>query len=472
MKIIYLIIVSIFITSSTLAQSNEVWLETDAQKIVEVGNDNVGEDVKADITCSAETVTDCKLKARKIALYELIFKGYNQSANGGSAIGKLIADMSVYSQNKDFFIAYINEEAKGLQFVQGIINVSKPGGEIKEGKKKLKMVTCTITLKIEQIRKDLESQGMIKSLSSVVASLGDIQPNIVVVPDDVWLKELGYLTQIDNQGVKQTNRDYSRVGENKDYADIFQSIARNFGDGFTITSIAAQLDGISNEKLQNASSDVELVESNDDYLARTLKADIFLQVGFVKETVSGGAESQFRITFNGVDPMTKSASDMPGQKITKKTSGDNFSELLDATLKIACNDFKAVALKYLVKRNDEGLPGKLLVKINSNLEMDFNSQITVEGEKLALSQLVNDAVEKCAKSYKKSGSTTKSRIEFDVKIDPKVTNKRTKKVSANDYEKFAWQVVNDEYLSKFATADVKLNGTGMAIITLKKKEAE
>ena len=69
-------------------------------------------------------------------------------------------------------------------------------------------------------------------------------------------------------------------------------------------------------------------------------------------------------------------------------------------------------------------------------------------------------------------STTKSRIEYDVKIDPKVTNKRTKKVSANDYEKFAWQVVNDEYLSKFATADVKLNGTGMAIITLKKKEAE
>ena len=129
-------------------------------------------------------------------------------------------------------------------------------------------------------------------------------------------------------------------------------------------------------------------------------------------------------------------------------------------------------LKHLVKRNDEGLPGKLLVKINANLEMDFNSQITVEGEKLALSQLVNDAVEKCAKSYKKSGSTTKSRIEYDVKIDPKVTNKRTKKVSANDYEKFAWQVVNDEYLSKFATADVKLNGTGMAIITLKKKEAE
>ena len=166
MKIIYLVLVSIFITSSTFAQSNEVWLETDPQKIVEVGNDNVGEDVKADITCSAETVTDCKLKARKIALYELIFKGYNQSANGGSAIGKLIADMSVYSQNKDFFIAYINEEAKGLQFVQGIINVSKPGGEIKEGKKKLKMVTCTITLKIEQIRKDLESQGMIKSLSS------------------------------------------------------------------------------------------------------------------------------------------------------------------------------------------------------------------------------------------------------------------------------------------------------------------
>ena len=75
MKIIYLVLVSIFITSSTFAQSNEVWLETDAQKIVEVGNDNVGEDVKADITCSAETVTDCKLKARKIALYELIFKG-------------------------------------------------------------------------------------------------------------------------------------------------------------------------------------------------------------------------------------------------------------------------------------------------------------------------------------------------------------------------------------------------------------
>lgn len=456
-----------------IAQKNEVWLERDDYSAYEVWGDNVGDDVKVDITCSGEEVSDCLIEARKRAIYELIFKGYNASPSGGSAITQLIADKSAYDQNKEIFIDYINTEGKGLQYAQAKINTSKPGGEVKgwEGtKKKLKKVTVTVTLRINNIREDLEKQGLVKSLAGVVESLG-FEPTIIIKPNDAWLKKLGLYKEEDNQGKTQIIRQYEKIGTNQEYLDIVQVITRSIGDGFKIDQIAAQLNSSNDEALRNQLSDVELQESSEDILARTLQADIYLEIGYEKNLISGGQQTQLSLTINGVDPLTNSAKEMPGRKITKETSGDNYAELLEQTLKAATDEFKALALKFLVKRTENGIPGKMLFKIASDLEGEktFNSYINADGEKVKFSELVDEAVEELSKKGTAFGTQTSTRREYDVLIDSKTTNRKGKPVS-NSYEKVAEKMA--QYLKKYSDlhAYTKPVGKGKVVVIFTKEE--
>jgi hypothetical protein len=455
-----LIIFSLLTSFVTNAQ-NEVWFEADPYKSTEVWGDKVGDYVKVDITCSAPSVNEALLKARKIALYNYIFVGFDADGKA-SGIAKL-AESSIYEQDRNFFISFINEEAKGLRFAEGKINTSKPGGEVKDGKKKLMKVTTTVTLKIPEIRKDLEAQGKIKSMASLKESLGDI--TVVIRPNDAWLKRLGGYKEIDNQGRPQIIRDYSKISLDKYYNDIVGAIRNNLGSGFKIDDINAQLSAANNEVMTDKlSSDAELQESPEDILARTLQADIYLEVSFEQAKISGGVETQFSLLFTGIDPYTNSSSDMAGQTIRKTTAGDNFGALLDAALKSSCNDFQSKALSFLIARDEKGIPGKILFKISDGVDLTFSKKLTVGGDKLAFSELVDEAVEQLSIRSSPFGMQTSTRREYDVFIPSKTKNRKGKEIP-NNYEKFSKQV--ESYITdnlKSVEAIVKPLGAGKVIV--------
>jgi hypothetical protein len=440
MKIIYLVLVSIFITSSTFAQSNEVWLETDSYKTSEVANDNVGEDVKVDITCSAETVSDCKLKARKIALYDLIFKGYDQNSNGASAISKLVLDMGLYAQKRDFFISYLNEESKGLQWAQGIINVSKPGGDVKEGRSKLKKVTVTVTLKMVEIRKDLEAQNLISSKKKLAEAL-KYKPRIIIKPSDSWLSDLKAIRTENSLGESKTIRDWEKLLTIKDFELITNAITKSIGDGFDIQSIASQLNSISNSKVNDQLSSYGLSESNEDMMARTLSADLYLDILYTKELISGGQEVQFNISLAGVDPLTNTKIDkLTGNQISKKTSGDNFTELLKTTLKSATNDFINGVSEYFMERLTDGMPCAIEFRIAKDLENEKTFNGYVKGKKFKT--LIDETVKKLSKTGDKVGADAPTMLNYLVKIDA-LQDIGGGKTSANSVETFAEKVFEE-----------------------------
>jgi len=468
MKKIFLLMVSF--TSLTLGVNaqNEVWFETDSYKKTELLGDTKGSSIKVEVTCSGKTLAEVTQKAEKLALYEYIFIGFP----GASPITKL-AESAVYNQDKDFFISFINNKNEGLQFASGSQNKTKPASEVPDpnGKKKdvLLKATITVDLNIEEVRKMLEAKGKIKSMASISQSMGVI--TVVVRPNDAWLQRLGGYKDDDNQGKNQIIRDYSKLTLSSDYNDIVQAIRTNLGQAFKIDDISAQLNAANDESLRDKlATDVELQESPEDILARTLQADIYLEVNYETKPISGGQQTQFSLAFTGIDPYTNSSSDMPGQTIRKEASGDNMKAMLDATLKTACDDFKSKALAFLVKRDEKGLDGKVIFKVDAGVSLNFNSKIKVGEDRLTFSELIDEAVEELATSGSATGQQSATRREYNVTIPSKTKNRKGTEVS-NSYEKFASKVegyINDNL--KDVQAVVKPVGKGKVVVVFRPVE--
>ena len=459
-KIFFLLVGLISFIFGANAQ-NEVWFETDSYKKTELLGDTKGSSIKVEVTCSGKTLAELTQKAEKLALYEYIFVGFP----GASPITKL-AESAIYNQDKDFFISFINNKNEGLQFASGQQNKTKPASEVPDpnGKKKdvLLKATITVDLNIEEIRKMLEAKGKIKSMASISESMGVI--TVVVRPNDDWLKRLGLYTEEDNQGTVQIIRDYSKLSLNSDYNDIVQSIRVNLGQAFKIDDISAQLNAANDESLRDMLGDSELQESSEDILARTLQADIYLEVAYQTEKISGGQQTQFSIAFSGIDPYTNSSSDMPGQTIRKVASGDNMKAMLDATLKTACDDFKSKAMAFLVKRDEKGLSGQVFFKMESGVSLNFDSKITIDGDRLTFSELIDEAIEELATTGTAFGTQTSSRLAYNVTIPSKTKNRKGTE-SPNNYKKFASKV--EGYISDNLPdieATVKVMGMGKVTV--------
>jgi hypothetical protein len=465
MKKIFLFLIGLFLVTVSANAQTEVWFDGDTYKKIELLGDTKGTSIKIDVTCTGKTLPDVISKSEKLALYDYIFVGFP----GASPIAKL-AESSVYNQDKDFFISFINNKNEGLQFATGQHNKTKPASEVADpnGKKKDVLVKATITveLNIEEIKKMLESQGKIKSMASLSQTLGTI--TVVVKPNDAWLKRLGGYREEDNQGIMKPVRDYSRLSLSSDYNDILQAIRTNLGQGFKIDDIGAQLNAANDESLRdNLATDVELQESQEDILARTLQADIVLEVNFETIKISGGQQTQFNLSLTGIDPYTNSSSDMPGQTVRKEASGDNLKAMLDATLKTACDDFKSKALGFLVKRDKQGFDGKIIFKVDAGVELNFASKITVGGDKMTFSELIDEAVEELATSGTAFGQQSSTRREYNVNIPSKTKNRKGTEVS-NSYEKFASKVegyINDNL--KDVQAVVKPIGKGKVVVVFR-----
>jgi len=163
-----------------------------------------GGSVAVDITNQGKDINDCINKARSQAIYTIIFKGYGKTAKASASTP--LADMAKYSQNLEFFKNYLASNTGGLAFVsKATTNTRKPGKKIK---KKLIETTTTVYVLKSKLREDLEKQGFIESAADIVANLGG-KPSLLIVPDDGWMEALGFMKEIDNQGLKEARLHWS-----------------------------------------------------------------------------------------------------------------------------------------------------------------------------------------------------------------------------------------------------------------------
>lgn len=135
------------------------------------------------------------------------------------------------------------------------------------------------------------------------------KPKIMVVPHDTWMMQNGYMKQINNQGTISYEPLYRKaLVENAELNYAITKIETMMSDrGYAPKILADALKKVESEIATDAARTSkdgfsEVKESVIDALARTAKADIWLQLMY--EVKSQGPKKYVNFTIKGVDAYT------------------------------------------------------------------------------------------------------------------------------------------------------------------------
>lgn len=467
---IKLLIISLFITLVGLQKVNgqktinsNAWEED--YEFEALADQVDGGSVSIDITNTGGDIQECISKAKSQALFTIIFKGY--PASNRATASTALSDLSNYNQNLDFFKNYLSSNTAGLAFVnKANTNTSKPGGKV--DKKTIKSTTTVYILKTK-LREDLQKQGYVESAASISDALG-ITPKIMIVPSNTWMKRAGFHSTVTSDMGEMDQYDYKSALSDPSMG-IFQTIEGYLKqplqkNGFEIANLSEQVNAIAQENAMNSMGDSEVEVSPLDILAKQAGANIWLHVSVLSEKVSGGMEMQYQITLNGVDPMTMTDV-INGTPQVVKSAGDNDMTLISTTINAAIDNLLPEITAFFKKRDEEGVPIKVIFKKGADASFDFGSTVTVKGRQIPMAKLMDGVMNKVSEKASSAGGT-KTRRPYDAVIPAKVEDFISGKIVANNAETFAYDVT--AALSEFGISDgveVQPVGLGRVIVIFK-----
>ena len=243
-------------------------------------------------------------QAGKNAVHGIIFKGYPASTDGSRIVGRdpLINDPAVEEANQAYFDEFFKSGGAYQRYVSYIGN-GIPDQQIKVGKEY--KVGVTVVVLIDQLRKRLEEDGIIKALD-VEGKL----PTIMVVPSAMWCNKNGFTQTFDNQGKKETVPDYDKALLNS--AELSSAInalnARMAKRGFPLKDLEATLKTLKTESAEDAMMTSKegdaIAESPIDILRRTAKADIWIEIEWYTTEEKGGSQKRLTFSMNALDAYT------------------------------------------------------------------------------------------------------------------------------------------------------------------------
>jgi len=105
-------------------------------------------------------------RGMKNAVHGIIFKGYAGGGRGCTSIKPLVKDATVEQKNQAFFDAFFADGGEYLKYVSAATDGRiAPGDRLKISKREYK-IAVIVNVQYDQLRKRLEKEGIIRSLSS------------------------------------------------------------------------------------------------------------------------------------------------------------------------------------------------------------------------------------------------------------------------------------------------------------------
>jgi len=243
-------------------------------------------------------------QAGKNAIHGIIFKGYPPSTDGSQLVGRepLISDPTVEAQHKAYFDEFFKAGGAYQRYVSYIGN-GIPDAQIKVGKEY--KVGITVIVLIDQLRKRLEEDGIIKALA-----VDGKMPTVMVVPSTMWCNKNGFTQTFDNQGKTEIVPDYEKaLVSSTDLKMAINTINTLMAKrGFPIKNLEASLKTLKTENAEDmltSSKDGDAIaESPIDILRRTAKADIWIEIEWFTTTLKGGSMTSLTYSMNALDAYT------------------------------------------------------------------------------------------------------------------------------------------------------------------------
>ncbi|MEJ6681460.1 MAG: DUF6175 family protein [Flavobacteriales bacterium] len=462
----YLFLAIILTTSQfSIAQKNKGLVTTPAweqdYQFEALADQADGGSVSIDITNTGSDINDCISKAKSQALFTIIFKGYGKTNQASASTA--LSDMAGYNQNLDFYKGYLSSNTAGLAHVnKAQTNMSKPGGKIS---KKVIKSTTTVYIMKTKLREDLEKQGFIKSAESIAESLGS-KPSVLIVPSNRWMETAGFVSTEESDMGQVVSYDYQsalKSSKMASFGTLEGFLTATLDNTFRMQSLSSIMESIGTEMAENNMRDDVTQENSLDLLARTAQADLWIYIDAKQESLSGGQELQYTITLNALDPMINEMV-INGLPQTVKTSGNNETRLLETTVNANIDNVRPKILDYFIKREENGLQGKITFLIGEDVGINFEDEIDVDGDEYAFAEIIDAMVGKKAKKYTPKGRQTTTRRTYDVWIDTKIENKLSGKVESNNFEKFGRKVKSEIKKLGSVKAIVETRGLGNVVV--------
>ena len=218
------------------------------------------------------------------------------------------------------------------------------------------------------------------------------KPVVMVVPEKAWCIKSGYTK--DGKTV-----DYRKALLNEDVLNAVTRMGAIMADrGYPLKLLSATLDEIGNEAALDialrSKGDGEIVEDDLDQLLRVANADIMVNIAFNRLNVGPRSQIEFRVT--GVDAATQKQ--ITGNLVRSSASSAPMSILVDEGVSGFMDSFSSQLMRHFQNIIDKGREGTIIFKTASDCPLNFESEVSLNGETGELAEAIEYWIAEHAKS--------------------------------------------------------------------------
>jgi hypothetical protein len=432
-----------------------VGVGTDGTKLLKVW----GYDKNADLA---------KIDARKNAVAACLFKGAVGSRE--LVVKPILANPSDADKHQAYFEKFFETGGKYEMYV-GITN-DATGKDIVKMAKGYK-VGVVVSVNHDQLRKEMENQGIVKKLSTAIGDKAK-KPTVMVVPADNWCVQKKYVQTFNNQGTIETLPDYSTaLQQSSDLLLVIGKLNTLMAErGFPAKNLETEMKNLKQEAaemnmLTSKTSGAGIVESPIDVLKRVAKADIIIQMNWsVNQT---GPKKSITFNLQGLDAYT-------GKQIagSQGTGAPSFTAelplLLEEAVLAHLDNFNAQLMNHFLDVAENGHEVKVIIATFQGAGVDLEEEFDVDGteDELAL-HIENWFADNAFNGKFNLADASDTRMRFEQVRIP-LTYMRNNKEQAMDTRRFVSDLQN--YLKKppfNITSKIYLRGLGEAWLILGEK---
>lgn len=326
-----------------------------------------------------------KVEVEKDAVAACIFKG----AKGYDEVPPIITETDADIKYEEYFDDFFKTGGKYLQFIAASTEVD-PGNIIRKGKK-LVRVGAKIAVDYDALRKQLEADGIIRSIKAVASEIK--MPTIMIMPSDIYCNKHGYTIEFDDMSTVKTVADYKKAMQNDEalrlvIAKIQEMYATR---GYPVKDLEQELKSLEQENAEMAmmmskTSGATIAESPVDILKRTAKADILLDLDFSVETQ--GPKKYITFNLRGLDAYTS--------KVISSTAGTGEPSLtaqpellLEEAVLAYIDKFNAQIMAHFKDIVENGREVEIMVRVWDTAPVDLEELFYIDGEDLELLELID-----------------------------------------------------------------------------------
>jgi hypothetical protein len=332
----------------------------------------------------AKKIAIAKIKAKQNAVAACLFKGIHGSREKN--VKPIITDPREADAHEAYFEKFFDLETGSYARYVGVTNdatgkdiVKMKGGVWRGGVK----VGMTVSVNYDELRKEMERQGIVKKLSNVLGDKAK-KPTIMVVPSDNWCVSHGYTMTFDDQGTKRTLPDYKKALQNS--SDLLLVIGKlntlMAERGFPAKNMETEMKNINNrsaeeEMLMSKESGSAIAESPIDALKKTAKADIIMQLTWTVNKT--GPKKSITFNLQGIDAYS-------GKQVagSQGTGSPSFTAelplLLEEAVLAHLDNFNAQLMAHFTDLAANGREVVVNIKVWDNADFDLEEEFDFDGE--------------------------------------------------------------------------------------------